>query len=247
MITEIIQEKILIELISIRNRGYKTGLNKGGYMQSSEFYESYFNKKLTHLDREKDKQIYFLLKRVIDILLSLLGLIIGGPLVLFFGALIYLESPGSIIFKQKRVGKNGKIFVIYKLRSMKLDAEKNGQKWADKNDDRVLKVGKFIRRTRIDEIPQLFNILKGEMTLIGPRPEIPKFTYEFEQQIPGFVERLSVTPGLTGLAQVKGGYDMTPAQKLEKDLEYISKKGFFLDCRIVLDTIIVILTGKGAR
>lgn len=216
-------------------------------MLSVEFYESYFSKQLINLNKENEKKYYFLIKRVVDILLSLVGLVIGIPFILIFGVLIYLESPGNVIFKQQRVGKYGKIFTLYKLRSMKLDAEKHGQKWADKNDNRVLKIGKFIRRTRIDEIPQLLNIIKGDMTLIGPRPEIPKFTYEFEQEIPGFTKRLAVTPGLTGLAQVEGGYDATPSEKLKKDLEYIKNQSLILDLKIILCTIKVIITGEGAR
>ncbi|GFR36333.1 hypothetical protein TCEA9_21450 [Thermobrachium celere] len=108
-----------------------------------------------------------------DILLSIIGLIVSAPFILIFSVLIMLESPGSPIYKQERVGKGGKVFTIYKLRSMYNDAEKNGPKWADKNDNRVTKIGKFIRKTRIDELPQLINVLKGEMSIVGPRPERP--------------------------------------------------------------------------
>lgn len=151
-----------------------------------------------------------------DIILSIIGLLIGIPLIIIFSILIYFESPGNVIFKQERVGKGGQIFTLYKLRSMCLDAEKNGQHWAQKNDPRVLKIGKFIRKTRIDEIPQLINILKGEMSIVGPRPEVLKFTVEFNAQYPGFINRLQVNPGLTGLAQVSGGYDIDPGEKLKK-------------------------------
>ncbi|CUQ11575.1 Putative colanic biosynthesis UDP-glucose lipid carrier transferase [Turicibacter sanguinis] len=216
---------------------------------SSECYESYFLEQLSHSKWHhlNEKKLYFKMKRGIDIIISIIGLIIGTPFILIFGLLIFLESPGTIIFKQQRVGKNGQIFTLYKLRSMRLDAEKYGQKWADKNDSRVLRVGKFIRKTRIDELPQLINILKGEMTLIGPRPEIPKFTLEFNEKYPGFVNRIKVTPGLTGLAQVSGGYDMEPNEKLEKDLEYIQKQSIKLDLIIIIKTISVIFTGAGAR
>ena len=216
---------------------------------SLECYENYFLQQLSQSEwyHVSEKKLYFNIKRCIDIVVSIIGLIVGMPFILIFGLLIFLESPGHVIFKQKRVGKNGKIFTLYKLRSMRLDAEKNGQKWADKNDSRILRVGKFIRKSRIDEIPQLINILKGEMTLIGPRPEIPKLTLEFNEQYPGFVNRTKVTPGLTGLAQVSGGYDMQPDEKLEKDLEYIENQNLLLDIKIIFNTIRVVLTGDGAR
>lgn len=220
-----------------------------GNFMTFKHYENYFYEQLTRSNMYKvdENRYYFKIKRIVDIIISIIGLFLGTPIIIVFGILIYLESPGNIIFSQKRVGKNGKIFTLYKLRSMNLDAEKNGQKWAEKNDSRVLKIGKFIRKTRIDEIPQLLNILKGDMTLIGPRPEIPKFTYEFDQKYPGFTNRLNVTPGLTGLAQISGGYDMKPNEKLEKDLEYILNQSLTLDLKIILKTVRVILTGDGAR
>ncbi|WP_195927084.1 sugar transferase [Turicibacter sanguinis] len=196
---------------------------------------------------KNNSRVYNFIKRVIDIFLSIIGLIVGTPLVMFFAILIYLESPGNVIFKQERLGKDGKVFVLYKLRSMKLDAEKDGQKWADKNDSRVLKIGKFIRKTRIDEIPQLVNIFKNDMSIVGPRPEIPKLAHEFEDIYPGFSNRLVIKPGLTGLAQVNGGYDMNPGEKLKKDLEYIENQSLLLDLHIIFKTISVVFTGNGAR
>lgn len=118
---------------------------------------------------------------------------------------------------------------------------------AQKDDPRVTKIGKFIRKTRIDEIPQLFNILKGDMSLIGPRPERPELTYEFDKEIPGFIERLSIKPGLTGLAQVNGGYDISPKDKLKWDMIYIKNRSILLDISIVLKTVGVVFTGEGAR
>lgn len=130
---------------------------------------------------------------------------------------------------------------------MKDDAEKNGAQWAERDDPRVTKVGKFIRKTRIDELPQLWNVLKGDMSLIGPRPERPMFTAQFNNQIPVFVERLIVKPGLTGWAQVNGGYDITPREKLKYDLYYINNMNLLLDLKIILLTIKVVFTGNGAR
>ena len=130
---------------------------------------------------------------------------------------------------------------------MKVDAEKYGAQWAQDNDPRILKVGNFIRKTRIDEIPQLFNILKGDMSIIGPRPERPMFTMQFNEDIDGFVNRLLVKPGLTGWAQVNGGYEMTPEEKLKWDLDYIQSRNLFMDIRIIFMTVKVVLTGDGAR
>ena len=148
---------------------------------------------------------------------------------------------------QERVGLNGQKFIMYKLRSMYLDAEKNGYQWAEKNDPRITKIGHFIRRTRIDEFPQIINIIKGEMSIIGPRPERPEFINEFLKDIPNFNERLAVRPGITGWAQVNGGYELTPKDKLVYDLFYINHESIKLDFLILLKTIKVIFTGHGSR
>ena len=186
-------------------------------------------------------------QRVLDIVLSVIGILIGIPLMIVFGILIKVEDNGPITYKQERLGKGGKKFYIYKLRSMRTDAEKFGAQWAEKDDPRITKVGKFIRKTRIDEIPQLFNILKGDMSIIGPRPERPSFTEEFNQEIPGFINRLAVKPGLTGWAQVNGGYEITPREKLIEDIYYIENRSVLLDLKILFKTIKVVLTGDGAR
>ena len=186
-------------------------------------------------------------QRVLDIVLSVIGLLIGIPLMVIFGILIKVEDNGPITYKQERLGKGGKKFYIYKLRSMRTDAEKFGAQWAEKDDPRITKVGKFIRKTRIDEIPQLFNILKGDMSIIGPRPERPSFTEEFNKEIPGFINRLAVKPGLTGWAQVNGGYEITPREKLIEDIYYIKNRSILLDLKILFKTVKVVLTGDGAR
>lgn len=191
--------------------------------------------------------IFDIYQRVLNILLSLIGLAIGIPLIIIFGIRIKIEDNGPITYKQERLGKGGKRFYIYKLRSMRTDAEKFGAQWAEKDDPRITKVGRFIRKTRIDEIPQLFNILKGDMSLIGPRPERPQFTEQFNREIPGFINRLAVKPGLTGWAQVNGGYDMTPAEKLVEDIYYIKNRSVLLDFKIIFKTVAVVLTGDGAR
>ena len=195
----------------------------------------------------KGNKLFDVYQRVSDIILSVIGLLIGIPLMIIFGILIKIEDNGPITYKQERLGKGGKKFYIYKLRSMRTDAEKFGAQWAEKDDPRITKVGKFIRKTRIDEIPQLFNILKGDMSIIGPRPERPSFTEEFNQEIPGFVNRLAVKPGLTGWAQVNGGYEITPKEKLIEDIYYIKNRSILLDLKILFKTVKVILTGDGAR
>jgi exopolysaccharide biosynthesis polyprenyl glycosylphosphotransferase len=191
--------------------------------------------------------VYPIMKRSLELMFSLLLLVVTLPVLLVTAIAIKLESPGSIFYKQERVGKNGKLFNVWKLRSMRNDAEKNGPQWASKNDARVTQVGNFIRKTRIDELPQLFNVLSGQMSLIGPRPERPVFTEQFDKEIPGFKNRLLVKPGLTGWAQVNGGYEMTPAEKLDLDMYYIQKQSFKLDTKIFFRTIKVVFTGDGAR
>lgn len=146
------------------------------------------------------------------------------------------------------MGLMGKRIYVTKLRSMYSDAElKSGAMWAQKNDARVTKVGSFIRKTRIDELPQILNVLSGEMSLIGPRPERPNFTDEFSESVPGFEKRLTIRPGLSGWAQVNGGYDVTPAEKLADDMYYIEHVSFKLDALIVFKTIKTVFTGDGAR
>ncbi|MEC2475640.1 sugar transferase, partial [Bacillus cereus] len=185
----------------------------------------------------RQSKLYLGSKYILDVIFALLGLIILAPVMLIFSLLIILESPGSPFYLQERLGMNGRKFNVIKLRSMRNDAEKNGAKWAEKNDPRITKIGLFIRKTRIDELPQLFNILKGEMSLVGPRPERPMFTEKFEREIPGFKKRLEVKPGLTGWAQVNGGYEITPREKLRLDIYYINNSSLLLDFKIILKTI----------
>lgn len=160
--------------------------------------------------------VYLITKRIIDILASATGLILASPVMLLVAIAIKLDSPGPIIYSQVRVGKGGKEYLIFKFRSMVNNAEaRTGAVWARKDDNRVTRVGKFIRKTRLDELPQLWNVLKGEMSLVGPRPERPLFVEKFEREHPGFKNRLLVKPGLTGLAQVNGGYDIKTPSEVE--------------------------------
>lgn len=196
----------------------------------------------------KEKHVYDRVKRFFDIILSLIVCIIVIPIIIITCIFVVLETEGTPIYCQRRLGKNGKKFMLYKIRSMKINAESaSGPKWADKNDKRVTKVGKFIRKTRIDELPQLFNIIKGDMSIVGPRPERPIFTERFQRDIPDFKDRLMVVPGLTGLAQINGGYDITPKSKLKWDLRYIKQRGLWLDFKIILKTVLIVLNGNGSR
>lgn len=191
---------------------------------------------------------YMPLKRAFDVVFSLLLLLPSSVLVIIFMILVKLETPGKCFYSQKRVGFMGKIITVTKLRSMYSNAEsKTGAVWASKNDVRITKVGKFMRKTRIDELPQLWSVLKGDMSLIGPRPERPILTLEFSEVVPGFQNRLRIKPGLSGWAQINGGYDISPAQKFEFDDYYIKNVSFLLDMQITFKTIGVIFTGHGAR
>ena len=222
---------------------------KMGIQRVETIYNQYINTQLRKVPNVNRNNLgfYYIVKRVIDIILSLVALVFATPIIAVVGAAIKLESEGPIIYKQERVGLGGKPFVIYKLRSMYIDAEKNGAQWACKDDPRVTKVGRFIRKTRIDELPQLINILKGDMSIVGPRPERPILTYKFNEEIPGFVNRLQVKPGLTGWAQVTGGYELSPKEKLEKDMYYIENQSLWLDFKIMFKTIFIVFNGDGAR
>lgn len=193
-------------------------------------------------------EVYKFLKRFFDIAFSMLLGIIALPIVAVSCILVRIESPGSPLFRQKRLGLSGKEFEIYKIRSMYFDAEKIcGAKWAEKDDPRITRIGRFIRRTRIDELPQLINVFKGEMSVVGPRPEREVFYEIFENTIPDFKSRTSVKPGITGLAQVNGGYDLAPEEKFKLDMKYIKTRSIKLDLAIVFKTVLIVISGKGSR
>lgn len=190
-------------------------------------------------------------KRGMDVLFALIGLTIASPIFLAAVALIKLTSPGPVFFRQERVGKDGVNFDIYKLRTMKVDAEKEtGPVWAQENDPRVTWVGRFLRKAHIDEIPQLINVLRGEMSIVGPRPERPCFVIDLSRKITDYNKRLNVKPGITGLAQVRHKYDETledVKKKIKLDLLYIKEMCLMTDLRILARTVFVVLTGRGAR
>ena len=188
-----------------------------------------------------------IMKRAMDILISGAMLIVASPFMLLTALAIKLEDHGPALFKQERVTIGGRKFYIYKFRSMIVDAEKNGAQFSTKNDSRITKVGKFIRATRLDELPQLLNILKGDMSIVGPRPERQTYIEEFCQETPEFIYRLKVKAGLTGYAQIYGKYNTTPLDKLKLDLMYIESYSVLLDIRLIFLTLKIMFTKESTE
>jgi exopolysaccharide biosynthesis polyprenyl glycosylphosphotransferase len=191
------------------------------------------------------------IKRLIDIAVSSVILLVGSPAWCALALIIRAASPGPAIYNQERVGQNGKKFIMHKFRSMYEDAEKrSGPQWASKKDPRITPVGRFIRKTRLDEIPQLLNVLKGEMSFVGPRPEREFFIEQLKTEIPWYLRRLKMKPGVTGWAQIKHKYDSSiedVRQKVIYDLYYFENMSLMLDLKIIIRTVLVVLTGKGAH
>ena len=180
-----------------------------------------------------------LLKRAIDLVGAVIGLILSAPIIAIFGALVYRESPGPILYRQQRMGKDGKSFEILKIRSMRLDAETKGAQWCKENDPRRLAVGAFMRKWNLDEVPQFWNVLKGEMSLIGPRPERPELIEQFKYKIPHYNARHSCLPGMTGWAQVKGWRGNTSLEeRIRCDIWYVENWNLGLDISIIIQTFI---------
>ncbi len=193
--------------------------------------------------------IYPAVKRLFDVLVGGFLFLLFLPLMVLIGIAVKLDSPGPIIYRQRRLGRWGRVFTIYKFRTMKKDAEKHsGAVWAMQNDPRVTRIGRFLRATHLDELPQLANVIKGDMSLVGPRPERPEIASALAEKIPGYWQRLEVRPGITGLAQVRYRYDSCledVKHKLRYDLFYIRNASFLLDLRILFDTIEHVLLSKG--
>jgi exopolysaccharide biosynthesis polyprenyl glycosylphosphotransferase len=190
-----------------------------------------------------------ILKRALDVSFSLAAIVITLPVMMLIAAAIKITSKGPIVYKQVRVGKKGKLFEIYKFRTMKIDAETStGPIWAKQNDPRVTIIGNFLRTTHLDELPQFFNVLKGEMSVVGPRPERPHFVSEFRKSIPHYDRRLCAKPGITGLAQIRRSYDETLAdvrRKLKYDVVYIHKMCPFLDVKVIAMTVGAVVFRNG--
>jgi sugar transferase (PEP-CTERM system associated) len=225
---------------------------------------SYFERALgqVHLDSLRASWLIFgdgfrqgvlrtFIKRVFDIIVASVLLVISFPVMVVTAVVILIEGGFPILYRQERVGRAGRVFRVTKFRSMRHDAEGDGRpRWAASNDDRITRVGRFIRKYRIDELPQLVNVLKGDMSLVGPRPERPFFVDQLTQGIPFYAARHSVKPGLTGWAQVRYHYGATlddAAKKLQFDLYYVKNHTLFLDLVVLFETIVVVVTGKGAQ
>jgi sugar transferase (PEP-CTERM system associated) len=189
-------------------------------------------------------------KRFVDIVLAAIGLVVAAPLMLLTAIAVWLDSPGPVLYRQVRVGENDRLFTLCKFRSMRRDAERGKPIWATNNDNRVTRVGRVIRLTRLDELPQLLNVLRGDMSFVGPRPERPYFVQRLAADIPFYAERHAVKPGITGWAQVKYGYGSSVEDAMEKlryDLYYIKHLSIGFDLTIVIDTVKVILCARGAQ
>jgi len=200
--------------------------------------------------RGRQARISGITRSVVHRLVALIGAILSVPIVLLTAVLIKLDSRGPVFYRQERVGKNGRPFTLIKFRSMRVDAEEAGPVWASKDDDRATRLGRIIRKIRVDEIPQFWNILRGEMNFVGPRPERPHFVAQLADEIPYYEQRHLIPPGLTGWAQIKYAYGSSiedARQKLQYDLYYVKNQSLILDAIVLFETIKIILFGRGAR
>lgn len=189
-------------------------------------------------------------KRLIDLVFSIVCMVVFSPLLLYCYLLIKRDHDGPAIYRQERIGRFGRPFYMYKFRTMRTDAEKFGAQWATKNDPRITRIGHFLRKTRIDELPQILCVLRGEMSMVGPRPERAVFIEKLRDEIPFYISRLKMKPGLTGWAQVRHHYDTSTEDvkiKLQYDMYYYENMSLMLDFQILVRTVYVVLTGKGAQ
>ena len=199
------------------------------------------------IDKLPRKTLYMIEKRLFDIVIALAAIIVLLIPMLVISIMIVIDSPGNPIYSQVRLGLNEKAFVLYKFRSMRMDAEKHGIQWAETDDPRVTKLGRILRDYRLDELPQLWNILKGDMSFVGPRPERPEYYDLFDTYIVGFRQRMLVMPGLTGHAQINGGYNLLPEEKIIYDIEYIKKQSMKFDFKCIIGTVKTVLKREGAH
>ena len=207
--------------------------------------EEYF---VEDLGQVTTKPFYAFCKRGFDIAFALFLMVLLALPMLIIALWVKCSSKGTVFYYQERLGLNGKKFNVIKFRSMCMDAEQDAIRWSMGDDDpRITPVGRILRKTRLDELPQLWCILKGDMSVVGPRPEREAYYERFEKYVHGFSERMKVKPGLTGLAQVRGGYYLMPQEKIVYDVEYIKTRSFWLDMKIVFETVAVVFKREGAK
>ncbi|MDW5290728.1 sugar transferase [Formosa sp. PL04] len=250
--SELITPDLYQELMSLLERGfpikeYTQAFEEMTYRIPVHYLGKDFYKYFP-FNRNNHNKLYMLQRWILDMIFSISGCIIGVLLLPFVLLGNIIGNRGPLFYSQERVGEHGKLFSILKFRTMVVDAEKNGAVWASKNDARITLFGKFLRRSRIDEIPQCFNILKGEMSLIGPRPERPKFVKELAEVIPFYEARHMIKPGITGWAQVKVRYGESVSDslmKLQYDLFYIKHRSFFLDLNVIVKTVSTVIFFRG--
>lgn len=231
--------------MGIVNKGQNEGTEKVSvilpYASDQEYY-------IEDLGTVTDKPLYAFLKRAFDITFALVFLLLLAVPMLIIAVIVKLATKGPVLYYQARLGLNGKPINVIKFRTMYVDAESDGIRWSMGDDDpRITPVGRILRKTHLDELPQLWCILTGDMSVVGPRPERPEYYDRFEQYIHGFRERLKVKPGMTGLAQVRGGYFLKPEEKILYDVEYIKTRSVGLDLRIVFETVKVIFCCEGVK
>ena len=227
------------------NKGQEQGTENVAVILPYESDREYY---IEDLGEVKDKPFYAFVKRAFDILFAAVCLLLLAVPMLVIAVIVKLSSPGKALYYQERLGRNGKRVYIIKFRTMRMDAEADGLRWSLGDDDpRITPVGRVLRKTHLDELPQLWCILTGDMSVVGPRPERPEYYDRFEQYIHGFRERLKVKPGLTGLAQVRGGYYLKPEEKILYDVEYIKNRSLWLDLKVVLETVKVVFCCEGVK
>lgn len=228
-------------------KGYFTP-SLGHIIMAGAKHQTQFSIPVLRTERAGGHSEYRFFKRGFDICAALIGIVVASPIMLLTALAIWLEDHGPVFYRQVRLTKNGRTFQILKFRSMSVNAEQDGiARLAGENDSRITKVGKTIRACRIDELPQLFNILKGEMSVVGPRPERPEIAVQYEEQLPEFALRLQVKAGLTGLAQVYGRYNTEPFNKLQMDLMYINEMSLLKDLQLILATIKILFLKESTQ
>ena len=235
-----VNEKVNIVISDDQHEVVKTHLS----VEEFDGVKKFVVKKPSSVNTNKT---FLFVKRVFDFFLALFCILVFAIPAVIIAICVAATSKGPVIYSQKRLGKDGKKFDIYKFRTMVIDAEKDGAVWAKKNDDRVTPIGAFLRKTHLDELPQFWNILIGDMSFVGPRPERQVFYDEFETYIVGFKNRLYVKPGLTGWAQINGGYELKPEEKVAWDVEYIEKQSVLIDIKCILNTYKLLLGDEQAR